>query len=195
MIISRKEFHRRHGIHGFKTELIEIEDMLVSELMKEIERDAPFRNHDFMFKKGVDFSKLSVQEKDGIFKKFPNIKTEAERFKKIKEEIKKGTYDPVPILMDIDHPSVFYVDNGFHRIFAADQLGRGYIKCKITKGKFILGNSISFGSLIELLKMVSQLSKEKNIDKITEEFQDVIKKKPEIADNHSLGYGVEEEYK
>ncbi|MCP6727644.1 MAG: hypothetical protein KJI69_06560, partial [Patescibacteria group bacterium] len=77
----------------------------------------------------------------------------------------------------------------------ADQLGRGYIKCKITKGKFILGNSIRFGSLVELLKMVSQLSKEKNIDKITEEFQDVIKKKPEIADNHSLGYGVEEEYK
>lgn len=194
MIVSRKEFHRRHGISGFKTELIEMEDMFIPDLMKEIKRDAPFRNHNYMFKKGVDFSELPVQERDGIFKKFPNLKTEAERFKKIKEEIKKGTYDPVPILMDIDHPSVFYVNNGFHRIFAADQLGRGYIKCKITKGKFILSNSISFGDLIKLLEMVSQLSKEKDINKITEEFKNAIKQKPEIADNHSLGYGTDEEY-
>ncbi|KKK68096.1 hypothetical protein LCGC14_2947480, partial [marine sediment metagenome] len=50
MIVSRKEFHRRHGISGFKTELIEMEDMFIPDLMKEIKRDAPFRNHNYMFK-------------------------------------------------------------------------------------------------------------------------------------------------
>ncbi len=195
MIISRKEFHRRHGLHGFKTELIEIESMLVLDLMAEIKRDAPFRNHDFMFREGVNFSKLSIQEKDGIFKKFPNLKTEAERFEYIRKEIEDDTYEPVPILMDIDHPSVFYVDNGFHRIFAADQLGRGYIKCKITKGKFILGNSISFKDLSKLMEMLQGLFKDKTSEEIKNILDKKIKDNPEEAEITSIGYGVSEEYK
>ena len=192
MIISRKEFHRRHGISGFKEKSIKVEPMLVSDLMEEIKKDAKYRNHNFMFQEGIDFSKLEAQEQDGL-KEF-KFKKEDERFEHIRNEIEKGTYEPVPILMDVDHPSVFYVDNGFHRIFAADQLGRGYIKCKITRGKFILSNSISFGDLVKLLEMVSQLSKEKDINRITEDFKNAIKEKPEMADNHSIGYGTDKDY-
>lgn len=187
MIIDRKEFHRRY--HGFKEKEILDRHFEVDVLYEEIIKDAPYRNHNFMFENNVDFSTLPIQEQDGITKKYPKLKTEQERFDKIKEEMLLGNYEPIPLLIDLDYPDVIYVNNGFHRIFLAKQMGWASIKVKASYGKFILADSITFGDLKELLRMLETLFEGKSIPEIKELLESLIKKDPIVADNHSIVYG------
>lgn len=190
MIISRREFHRRLGLHPLKVIVNREEIMSVEKLYKEIVADAPFRNHSFMFDKKVDFDKYPIQEADGIQKKFPNIMTEGQRFKKIKQEILKDTYESVPILRDIDYPDVVYVNNGFHRIFLAHELGHKAIRVNAKYGKFILDSNISFNDLNKLLGMLTGLfDPNTTLRELEDKLTKAIKKKPEIGENHTIGFG------
>ncbi len=192
MIISRTEFHRRYGICGFDTKEEKEELMSVNRLYRELIEDAPFRNHNFMFDEKTDWKNLELQEEDGIIKKFPNIKTESERYDKIKEEILNNTYESVPVSRDIDYPDVIYVENGFHRICIAWELGLEFIRVKARYGKFILEKNITFGDLISLLDMLSQLFKDKkSVISIKEYLESIITKKPEIAEIYMISYGRE----
>jgi len=193
MILSRKEFHRRF-MGGFKAVKVQEEFFSVERLYKELQADAHFRNHDYMFEKDVDFSKIEIQEEDGIHWKFPNLKTEEERFEKIKEEMLNDTYEAIPVSRDIDYPDVLYVNNGFHRIFLAKQMGWEKIRAKVSYGKFILHNSISFQDLTILLDMLSKMFPKKSLKEIIEYINKVIAKKPS-ATEYNVGYGTSEEYK
>lgn len=118
MIISRKEFHQRLNVFSpMRIEKRQRGLMKVKDLYKEIQADAPFRNHNYIFEKDVDFRKLPLQEETvGIKKKFPKIGTEHKRCEKVEEELNNNTYEIIPILRDIDYPNVIYVEDGFHRI-------------------------------------------------------------------------------
>jgi hypothetical protein len=190
MIISRAEFHQREGLREF--DIIEERDELMSieRLYKEIVADVPFRNHNFMFDESQDWRDLELQEEDGIKKAFPEIITERERYEKIKEEILKDTYESVPVLKDADYPDVIYVDNGFHRIFIANELGLKVIRVKAKYGKFILHKSITFNDLISLLDMLSQLFKEKDsVIELNNFLKMIVTKKPEMGETYSITYG------
>ncbi len=188
MIISRAEFHRRMSVFQ-KMQIIEEKDELMSveRLFKEIQADAPFRNHNYMFK-GEDLSKLELQEDAvGIKNKFPKIKTEGERFEKIKEEIVNDTYKAVPVLRDIDYQDVMYVDDGFHRVFIAHQLGYKVIRVRAKYGKFVLGKSMSLNDLDDLLDMVEKMfSKFKTIAEVRKFLKKIDKEK---ASHYQLSYG------
>lgn len=190
MIISREEFHSRYGMNGFKIIEEKEEVMSVDLLFEELEKDAPFRNHEFMF--GVkDFNNLEIQEGDGIIKKFPSLKTEGERIDKIEGELLNGTYESIPVLKDFEYPIFFYVENGFHRVFIAKKLGWKVIRVRVRYGKFILNRNINFGDLKNLLDMISELFQKKSIKQIKKILEDNINKKPEIAKRYSIIYGVE----
>ena len=196
MIISRAEFHKR-SMGGFN--IIEEKDemMSVERLMKELLADSPFRNHEYMFKKGMDLKKLELQETTvGIKKKFPDIKTEGQRLRKIKKEMIDDTYEAVPVQIDIDYQDVIYVEDGFHRIFVAHQLGYQVIRVKAKYGKFILDKSITFVDLIKLLGMIEGLfGKElKTVKEVKEFLEKVVKKKKQIGAAYSIGYGNYKEY-
>lgn len=192
MIISRAEFHQRMGLREFETIEERDELMSVDRLYKEIVADAPFRNHTFMFDETKDWRDLELQEEDGIKRAFPEITTERERYDKIKEEILKDTYESIPVLKDIDYQDVIYVDNGFHRIFIAMELGMKVIRVKTKYGKFALSKSINFNDIISLLDMISQLFKENDsIIELKDFLKMVVTKKPEIGRTHSITYGQE----
>lgn len=192
MIISREEFHQRMGLREFDTIEERDELMSVDRLYKEIVADAPFRNHTFMFDETKDWRDLELQEEDGIKRAFPEITTERERYDKIKEEILKDTYESIPVLKDVDYQDVIYVDNGFHRIFIAMELGMKVIRVKAKYGKFALSKSITFNDLISLLDMISQLFKEKDsVIELKDFLKIVVTKKPEIGITHSITYGQE----
>ncbi len=179
---------------GFQVQKEQDEDMSVKVLYEEIMKDAPFRSHTFMFDETIDWKSLELQEEDGIIKKFPEIKTEGERYEKIKEEILNGTYEPVPISRDIDYPEVFYVDNGFHRIVIAKELNLETIKVKAKYGKFKLDKNISLKDLASLLEMLSKLFAEKNsVNEILDFLKEVLDKKPEFGDMYLIGYGGKDE--
>lgn len=192
MIISRSEFHQRMGLREFDTIEEKDELMSVERLYKEIVADAPFRNHNFMFDQSKDWKDLELQEEDGIKRAFPEITTEKERYEKIKEEILKDTYESIPVLKDVDYPDVIYVDNGFHRIFIAMELGLKVIRVKAKYGKFTLQKSINFEDLTSLLEMLSQLFKEKDsVIELNNFLKMIIKKKPEMGKTYSITYGRE----
>ena len=157
ILISRKEFHRRMDLDYFKAEREETVEYYVAPLWDEIKADAPFRNHEYLFN-GSKFEDLPLQEDTvGIKEVFPDIKTEADRLKHIKDELLQGTYKPVPILFDKDHPTFFYVDDGFHRIFLAKQLGWKTMQIQAKYGKFKLHKTFPLTDLSSLLKMVDGL--------------------------------------
>ena len=192
MIISRAEFHQRMGLREFDTIEEKDELMSIERLYKEIVADAPFRNHTFMFDESKDWRDLELQEEDGIKRAFPEIITERERYDKIKEEILKDTYESIPVLRDVDYPDVIYVNNGFHRIFIANELGLKVIRVRAKYGKFVLDKSIRFNDLISLLDMVSQLFKEKDsIIELKNFLKMVVTKKPEMGETYSITYGRE----
>jgi hypothetical protein len=146
-----------------------------------------------MFDKNTDWKTLELQEEDGIKKLFPEITTEKERYEKIKEEILNDTYESVPVLKDIDYPDVLYVDNGFHRVCIASELGLKVIRVKAKYGKFLLHKNISFNDLVVLLDMLSQLFADKgfSIAGLSDFFKEVIAKNPEVGRIYSIGYGKE----
>ncbi len=190
IIISRKEFHKRFDFNGFDVIKEKKELMSVERLFKEIKADAPFRNHNYMFNKKINLKKLEIQEKDGIQKKFPEIKTEGERYEKVKEEMLNDTYEEVPVLVDIDYPDVIYVDNGFHRIFIAHQLGMLVLRVKAKYGKFNLNKSITFGDLLSLMKMLEEM-KIPSLKLFKKTLEKCFKKKPSMRETHSIVYGGE----
>ena len=164
MIISRDEFHRRYwGVEcdGMEKPRTRLRYMPVATLLREIKRDAPWRNHEYMFD-GSDLATLPLQESTvGIKAAFPDIKTERERLDKVIGQLLADTYEAVPISMDADYPSIFYVEDGFHRIFGAHALGMRKLRCKVTRGKFNLSDSIDFVKLPKLLDMVDKMFKGK----------------------------------
>lgn len=188
MIISREEFHQRNGGMGFDIQREEDTEMFISQLYEEARRDAPFRNHNFMFD-GTDIENLDLQEEDGIVKKFPDIKTEKERYEKIREELICDDYESVPVMIDKDYPDVIYLENGFHRVVIAQKMGWSRIRAHVKYGKFRLSKSINFGDLVQLLVMVRQLFPKLNLEEIIKFLQDAVSMKPEMAKNHSIGYG------
>ena len=160
MIINRKEFHLKKNIFTpMNIEKTIEEVMCVKMLFKEIKADAFYRNHNYMFKKDADFKNMVLQEVEvGIKNKFPEIKTEQERFDKIQQELKDDTYNSIPLLRDIDYPSVFYIEDGFHRIFLAHKLGYDSLRIISKYGKFNFNKSIAMKDISKLLEMVNDLT-------------------------------------
>lgn len=156
-LISREEFHRRYA--WFKKVQVLTGSMDTDILFDEIVADAPFRNHTYMFSSNhEDFKNMELQEPTvGIKNKFPDIKTEAERFAKIESELMSNTYEPIPVSMDIDDKNLFYIEDGFHRIFLAKKLGIKELNVELRLGKFMLSETITFGQLVKLLNMVQDL--------------------------------------
>lgn len=195
MLVSRREFHRRSNISVF-TPIHEADEMMsVEQLFKELQMDAPFRNHNYMFDDKIDLSKLPLQEESvGIKNNFPHIKTEGERYEKIKQELLADKYQPVPVHRDIDYPCVIYIDDGLHRVFIAHSLGMKFIRVRAKYGKFNLSNSIAFGDLEDLLGMVQKLFGKKAVTlRYAQKFlADAIRKKPVIGETYSLSYGESE---
>jgi len=190
MIIGRAEFHQRMGLREFDTIEERDELMSVERLYKELVADAPFRNHTFMFDEKKDWRDLELQEEDGIKRAFPEILTERERYEKIKEEIINDTYESIPVLRDVDYPDVIYVNNGFHRVWIANELGLKVIRVKAKYGKFVLSKSINFNDLISLMDMLERLFKDKPSFKELKEFLEMVtEKKPEMGETYSITYG------
>lgn len=167
-LITRKEFHRRY-FPAFET-LRERKGKLISvaKLLKECTMDAPFRNHNYMFNTNPgmrrkllpldEWQDLPLQETTvGILQAMPEIKTEGERMDAILKELLEGTYAPVPISVDIDNTSIFYVEDGFHRIRAAAHLGWKRIRCNVRYGHFNLDDEIQLNKLPKLLEMLDQM--------------------------------------
>ena len=166
MILSRAEFNRRWTDRDFAIEKQIIEDFDVLTLMKELKLDAKFRNHEYMFN-GRDLDKLPLQETTiGILKTNPDIKTEGERLSAVKKELENKTYFPVEIFQDIDHPTIIYVNDGFHRIVGAYQLGMKTIRCEIKQGHYKLSDTLRIRDLVEHIDMLKQLVGEKNLMKL-----------------------------
>lgn len=178
MIISRAEFHRRGGDMNFNVSKEEFKLFDVTKLFKEIQSDAAFRNHKFMFESinFKDFDNMPLMESDGIIKKFPDIKTEGDRFRAIQKEIIDDSYEPVPIQSDEDYPDVIYVANGFHRIYLANRMGLKYIRARVMYGKFEYDETITFEQLDSLLDMVSKLFKPESFEKLIEDVKSIINK-------------------
>jgi len=195
MIISRREFYRRCTLMEFHL-IREAEEMMsVEQLFHELQMDVPFRNHLYMFDEQIDLSKLPLQEETvGIKNKFPKIKTEGERYEKIREELIAGTYEPVPVKRDIDSPCVIHIEDGLHRVYIAHSLGMKFIRVRAMYGKFSLSKTICFGDIVDLLQMIEKLfNKEyKTITGLREFLQDVIKKRPIVGEIYSLTYGNDE---
>ena len=200
MIITTQEFHQRHGQLSYDTKKEAIEELDVKTLIAEAKEEAPYRNHSYMFKQNQDFSKLSAQEKDGIAKKHPRIKTEQRRMDYIEEEMEKGTYEPVQILKHHKHHSFIFIANGFHRIFLAKKLKWKTVKCSVKYVDYKLSKTISLGELKTLLDMLEKLFAgekakigKKKVDTTTllglkDFLTHVIKKKPHLADSMTIGY-------
>lgn len=193
MLISRKELSTRFTSRAFNT-FEEMEELVsVEKLFKEAQAEAPFRNHDYMFDKKVPFKKLKLQETEvGIKKKYPYIKTEGQRFKRIEQEVRNDTYKSVEIFRDADYPDDIFINDGFHRIYSAHKLGHRVMRCKVKIGKFILEKSISFEDLAPLLNMVKGMFKGMTIDEIYKLIKKVNKKGKA---NYSIGYGKYDEEK
>ena len=154
MIISREEFNQRWPFREFKT--IREKEMLlpIEPLMKEIKADAKFRNHEYLFD-GSDLTKVKCHDEVGVnLHCNANVKTEAERMAVIDKQIKNWSYRPVPIFQHIDHPSIIYIDDRFHRIYSAWKQKKQHVNCKVKVGKFVLSKSIS---LIDLHKLIGML--------------------------------------
>lgn len=194
MIISRKEFYERENFRMFQITEEKEELMSVDMLYKEAVADAPFRNHEFLFDKKTDFKITKLQEDHvGIKKKFPNIKTEGERIEKITDEINKDTYQSIPVFRDCDHPSVIYINDGFHRIYCAHLLGMKVIRVKSKYGKFALSKGFRINELPDVLDMLIQLFPDHlNMKDLKEFLENAIKKKPKNKYlNATLSYGKE----
>ena len=188
MILSRKEFHLRWTFRNFKT----VEEKLVlfpiKPLLKEIRKDAKFRNHSYLFN-GSDLSKVKCDDEIGI-----NIhcrkkaKTESERMVVIDEQIRKGTYKPVGLFQEIDYPNIIFVDDGFHRIYSAWKQGKKRIWCNVKQGHFILEKVMPFKDLPALLGMLSGMFPKEmhDIKKLRKFLKNADKKKMRIT---SIGYG------
>jgi hypothetical protein len=196
MIISRREFYRRCTLLDFQQISESDEMMSVEMLFKELQMDAPFRNHDYMFDDKIGLSSLLLQEETvGIKNKFPEITTEGERYAKIREELLADTYLPVPVKRDIDYPCVIHIEDGLHRVFIAHSLGMKFIRIHAIYGKFILGKCISFADLPKLLHMLERLfgTEYKTITALRMFLEMVVAKRPDIGETHSISYGNESE--
>lgn len=157
MIISREELYLRWSFRNFKTLKTVVESMKVKQLYKEIKKDAKYRNHGFLFD-GSDLKAINLKEfGDEVGVNLhcnANAITEEDRVQAISEQVKNGTYKPVEVFQDIEHPTIIYIDDGFHRIFCAHQLGLVNLKCRIRRGHYILSKSIRMRDLPPLLEML-----------------------------------------
>lgn len=196
MIISRTEFHNRYlcvqlnGIANAKTKL---QKMSVAMLLKEAKADAAYRNHLYMFN-GTDLNTLPIQETTvGIKARFPDIKTEQDRLDKVELELLEDSYAPVKVSRDADYHDIIYIEDGFHRIYAASKMKLKSIRCEVTYGKFRLEDSITFEKLIKLLTMVDDVFKGKSNKEIIAELtaRDIDTEK---LKHISLGYGKGDNY-
>lgn len=196
MIISRREFYRRNSLFEF-TLIKEVDELMsVEKLFTEIQADAPFRNHNYMFDEKLDLSKLELQEETvGIKNKHPDIKTEGERIDHIRKEFLDDSYEPIPVKVDIDYPCVIHLEDGFHRVFVAHSLGLKWVRVRAMYGKFVLGKSISLGELVSLLDMLEKLFGLKKIGEMKGLIEKSIKKKPHLAEMFSISYGNETDVK
>lgn len=206
MLVKRQEFHQRHGQIKYDVKREVEEKMDVKILMLEAKEDAPFRSHNYLFKKNQDFNKISEQEKDGIAKKYPRIKTEQRRMDYIEKELKNGTYEPVQVLKHYKHHSVIFISNGFHRVFLADKLKWDKINCSVKYVDYKLDKTISFGELRQLLDILDRLFskvkdkeevlKKYNIDVTTikglkQFFVNSVKKNPQLEHGCTICYHTE----
>ena len=158
MIISRDEFDVRWTDRSFEivTEVHKL--MRVDKLYKEIEADAKYRNHEYLFD-GSNLADLPFKETtSGILERYPELQTEAERIDKIELEILQHEYRPVEVFQDIDHPTIIYIGDGFHRIYAAYKLGNRYIKCNIKKGHFKLSDDLKIRDIIRHMEILGQIT-------------------------------------
>ena len=191
MILPRKEFYDRWNFRDFDTHETIVDFFPVDELMDEAEADAPFRNKSFMFDPKADWNKVSVEHDEVGVNKYcdAGVKTEEERIKYVEGQIERGTYEPVPIFQDIDYPSIIYIDDGFHRIFAANSMGRFFIKCRIKRGKFKLVKSINAEELLMLTTFLLGAFKDA---KDMKHLNNILRKIPEDKRLHtSFHYGRE----
>jgi len=192
MIISRREFYRRCTLLSFR-KISEADEMMsVEMLFKELQMDAPFRSHKYMFDEKINLASLPLQEETvGIKLKFPDISTEGERYTRIREELLADTYLPVPVKRDIDYPCVIHIEDGLHRVFIAHSLGMKFIRVHASYGKFFLGNSICFTDLAKLLYMLERLFGKEypTISGLRKFLDELITKRPDVGEIHSISYG------
>ena len=190
MILSRKEFNLRWSFRRFKVIEEKVMCLPVSMLMCEIKEDAPFRNHQYLFD-GSDLSKLKCDDEVGV-NKFcgANVQTEKERLDFVEKQVKENSYEPVAVFQHVLHPTIIYVDDGFHRIYSAHKLKKGIVLCKIKKGYFILEKAISIKDLQKLLQLVREMFPALGtIVKILKFLETVPEEKREHT---SIGYGGNE---
>ena len=191
MFISRGELHRRMGFDPFNVFEVREEYMSVDMLLKEAKADSGMRNHEYMFD-GSDLKTLPLKEDtSGILKKFPDIKTEAERFNAIKKEFEDDSYEPVPVFRDIDNPYDIFLINGFHRIVIAAELKRQVIKTKSFYGKLRLDENIDLNNLIHLLEMLTMMFKDKEVrlHSVLSKLREAVEKDSFKGAHWSIGYG------
>lgn len=187
MILSRKEFSLRWGFRNFKT-IEETEALFsVESLMDEIKADAAYRNHEYLFDKS-DLSKVICDDEVGVNKYCnANVITEQERLDFVEKQVRENNYHPVSIYQHINHPTIIYVDDGFHRIYSAKKLKKAKINCRIKKGYFLLEKAINFEDLSKLIKMVGEMFPNHcDVEKLIK----FLKKVPKNKQIHtSIGYG------
>ena len=189
MILSRKEFHLRWTFRTFDMDSKCITHFPIFPLLKEIKADAPFRNHNYLFD-GSDLSKIACDDEIGVNKYCgENVKTEAERIAVIDRQIKEETYKPISLFQDGEHPSIIFIDDGFHRVYSAWKQGLVTIKADLKMGQFKLEKVMPMEDLPKLLGMLEgmfpkELHDVKKMKKFLEESTDG--KKMKIT---SIGYG------
>ena len=191
MILTRKEFHRRWDFRTFITiRKEELVDFPIEPLFKEIQADVPFRNHEYLFDNS-NLSRVLCDDEVGV-NKYCNahVRTEQQRMNVIDAQIKNGTYLPVPIFQDIEHPGIIFVDDGFHRIFSAWKQGKTTIKCRVKQGKFKLERVMPFEDLPKLLGMLEGLFPKKlhDIKKLKKFLEKASKKNPKKMEITSISY-------
>lgn len=185
MILDRKEFNVRWSDRNFDTKKEIIVDFPIRPLYEEIQKDAEYRNHEYLFK-NIDFNELPLQEETvGILNKVPDIKTEGDRLREIKAEVQLGIYEPVELFQDIDHPTVIYVNDGFHRIFVSQMLGKKTVKCKVKIGHFILSDTMKIRDVIYYVDFLGKISGEKDLEDAAKRFSQAIDK--EFSDGVLFG--------
>lgn len=181
MIITREEFNTRWVNRDFDTKIV-VDGLVNTEILyEEIQADAKYRSHEYMFD-GSNFSQLPLQEDTvGIKNTNPYIKTEFDRCLAITQEIRADTYEPVEVYQDINHPTIIYIGDGFHRIYIAHQLGIKQLRCKIKLGQFKLTNDLRLRDIIRHIEILSQITG-------STELKEYIKKvKPNIDKEYEHG--------
>ena len=61
-------------------------------------------------------------------------------------------------MRDIDYPDVFYIENGFHRIFLAHKIRCSQLRVISKYGKFNFNKSIAMKDVASLLEMINDLT-------------------------------------